>query len=690
LPGDEEKNMQENNEYKVPEFSEPMEAPVDCQMIDETLETLLADVTANPENNEVITLGALTPAAVAVQEAFKEQTVGAFRVGADFLSFVDEDDQAFQITANHVSVSFICRDAGGNRWTFCLNWKTPDGKNRWKLIPVPRLVSDWPALLAELSNEGLFVQMNGVRQFRSYLSLACGSADLPKVRLVTEVGFFPLNPEQPEGAFGFMLPSGAILPEGATVEETRYLPPFDHPALAAYGSAGDGEEWKRQVARAERNVLVVFGAAAGLAATMLQVSGSENCGFHLHGLSSSGKTTACQVGMSVWGCAADPQATHKPTLFQTWAATNNGREVMAASCSGGPMFLDEIGSMPQGLALAIYPLLNGRGKTRMTEYGGMRPQHTWRVLVLSTGEISVFERVMQEPQRQAMMGELVRFPEIPTDNTPRDLSLTPEQAQELALDLKHLCAENYGTAGPEFIRSLMASFSTLSELRTALLEVIEDAYQYLCAALSARRPLLAPHKRALRHFALVLAVGRWAAESALPFSEESVNYAVVSVAQAWIDEFPILTEHDRLLDDLRSYIIDQKFNLVNTATSSESAMGGRVPTILLHDGKFHFSPDRFQQACGDMQYKKAAKVLENLGALHRHENEGHKVKMTMWPNVFRGQRYYAIVASKVFGADELADLVKVEPKASRVAQRPESRYQDEIETLEYLDEAPRF
>jgi len=57
--------------------------------------------------------------------AFQEQTIGSFRVGQDYLTFVDGENHAVQVTANHVSVTFLSSDSSGTRWSFCLTWKTP-------------------------------------------------------------------------------------------------------------------------------------------------------------------------------------------------------------------------------------------------------------------------------------------------------------------------------------------------------------------------------------------------------------------------------------------------------------------------------------------------------------------------------------------------------------------------------------
>jgi hypothetical protein len=601
----------------------------------------------------------LAPVATAIEEAFRPYVLGDFQVDEECLIYDDGED-VIRVTATQVYVAFLCGETNGKGCGFCLTWTTRSGKQCTKVIPMTRVVADWSHLLGELGDEGLFVL--SPRHFKGYLLEACSRAELSEVRLITQIGFFALNPEVPEGEYGFMLPSGAILPVESQLGQVnakslRYRPPFEHPALGAYAASGTHAQWKEGIAPAEGNVLAVFCTCAVLASVMLQVSGGENCGFHMHGLSSSGKSTAGQVGMSVLACAADPQSSHKPTTFGSWSATDNGRELLAACASGSAMFLDELDSTPKGMSITIYPLLNGSGKVRMRSAGGMSTQYFWRLLALSTGEVSLYERMMREPQREVMLGELSRFLDIPVDNLPRDSSLSVEQAQSLAQALKQRSGEVYGTACTALVQNLFATYATLGELSAALLEVIEIAHVELCSHLAARRPLRAAHKRAVRHFALVLAVGRWAADGVLPFSVAAVERAVFSVAEAWFDNFPSLNEEDRLQDSVRAYLREQRENVVSTASSSESAQHGRVPKILLHDGRLYMAPDSFHQACGDLPVVKAGKLLERVGVLHRHGGEGQKVKMTVWPSLFRSLRYYALDAARLLGARELADLV---------------------------------
>lgn len=675
-------------EDKQPEQAMPVESAVDqaeqaVEVADSSPPVGEAITVANPQLADKPFPGTQSSVTQAVEAAFKPHTMGAFSVGEDCLTFQDEGGTV-QVTATRVHVSFMCSEANGKGHGFCLTWLNRNGKECSKVITMPRLVSDWTALLGELSDEGLFVL--SPRHLKQYLLETCSRTTLPEVRLITEIGFFPLNPEDLDGPYGFMLPSGAILPVEASLgkvkaSELRYRAPFEHKALAAYQVSGTHEEWKEGIAPAEGNTLVVFCTCAVLGAVMLKVYGGENCGFHLYGLSSTGKSTAAQVGMSVLGCAADPQSSSKPTTFGSWSATDNGREIMAACANGAALFLDELDSSPKGASLTVYPLLNGVGKVRMRGTGSMALQHAWRLMVLSTGELSLYERIMREPQREAMLGELSRFLDIPVDNLSRNALLTVEQAQALALQLKQRSGEYYGSACVAFVQWLFAHYPTQGGLRAALLKAIDTAQVELVERLASRRHLRAAHKRAIRHFALVLAVGRWAAEGVLPFSVASIESAVFAMADAWCDGFPSLTDEDRVLDSFRAYFRDQRDSVVCTSGATEEEQCGRTPKILLHDGRLYLAPDCFQQACGELPVIKAGKILDRLEILHRHNNEGQKVKMTIWPSLFRNQRYYALDAARLLGEGTLADFMGGTAQPEAAARDDNDDDQGEFPTL---------
>lgn len=59
-------------------------------------------------------------------------------------------------------------------------------------------------------------------------------------------------------------------------------------------------------------------------------------------------------------------------------------------------------------------LAGGLGKGRMDRNGGTRPRKTWRLLILSSGEISVAEHMLAA-QKKARAGQEVRLVDVPAD-----------------------------------------------------------------------------------------------------------------------------------------------------------------------------------------------------------------------------------------------------------------------------------
>ena len=98
------------------------------------------------------------------------------------------------------------------------------------------------------------------------------------------------------------------------------------------------------------------------------------------GKSSAGKTTAF-VAASVYG----PRG-----YVKSWCATDNGLETVAFNHNDMLLILDEMDEMsPQKIGATVYMLANGVGKTRANTSGDAKQPKTWRIALLSAGEIDL-------------------------------------------------------------------------------------------------------------------------------------------------------------------------------------------------------------------------------------------------------------------------------------------------------------
>ncbi|MEK7383392.1 MAG: DUF927 domain-containing protein, partial [Elusimicrobiota bacterium] len=232
----------------------------------------------------------------------------------------------------------------------------------------------------------------------------------------------------------FVLPNQVL---GQAPEEIVYQPDVPMNVAATLHGHGKLKDWQDHVAQpCLDNPVLMFSIMLGLAGPLLKHCQVETGGFHLYGVTTSGKTTAAQLAASVWGCAADPQEGPEVTSLRKWYTTGNALESLAEVHNDMLLTLDEISEVdPQALGQIIYQLAGGLSKGRANAGGGLRGMRAWRLLFLSTGEKSVRQMLAQAGQLQKG-GQRVRLPDIPVDNDEdgsRAIVLDPGQVQKMKL-----------------------------------------------------------------------------------------------------------------------------------------------------------------------------------------------------------------------------------------------------------------
>src|ERR1017187_7318759 len=161
-----------------------------------------------------------------------------------------------------------------------------------------------------------------------------------------------------------------------------------------FGTAGN---WKEKVGKyCSGNSRLIFAASTAFAAPLLAAVEMEGGGFHYVGKSSRGKSTCLEVAASVYGSAAH--------YLQNWDTTKNSLEQVAEAHNDCLMVIDELGSVDGAIVgPTLYMIANGHGKSRMHQ-----PKRRWRVLFLTSGEITLAEH-MEEAGKTTKMGQEVRL-----------------------------------------------------------------------------------------------------------------------------------------------------------------------------------------------------------------------------------------------------------------------------------------
>jgi putative DNA primase/helicase len=167
-----------------------------------------------------------------------------------------------------------------------------------------------------------------------------------------------------------------------------------------------------------------------------------------------------------------------PGYVRAWRATANGLEGAAASATDTVLILDELGIVEaRDAASSLYGLANGSGKQRAMRDGSLREPKTWRVLILSTGEMPTETKLAEDRGRKARAGQLVRMLDIPTDRGlgfgAFDNGGREGDAGALAKAFKHAAVSAYGTAGPEFVRGLIAEEVSSEDVREMIAGFVE-------------------------------------------------------------------------------------------------------------------------------------------------------------------------------------------------------------------------
>lgn len=331
------------------------------------------------------------------------------------------------------------RDANQSNWGRLLAWQDNDGHPHQWACPVEMLAaSDTAEFRRELARGGLTISTNGkARQKLVDYVLTHRPESATRLRCVSRIGWHDLRYVLPAAVYGEQEGEGVIY-QGADSGD------FDH--------AGTLAEWQQHIAGpAAGNSRIVFAISVAFAGVLADMAGESGGGFHFVGTTSKGKTsTLLDPAASVWG---------SPDRFaKKWRTTQNGLEALCLGRNDGLLILDELAQIAATDAGgAAYLIANGQAKARMTKEGGNRPAQTWRVMLLSAGEIDLAQH-MAEAGKTAKGGQMARLPAIPADagagmGTLEQLHHHPN-GQAFADAMKAHTRQYYGTAGQAFLQQL--------------------------------------------------------------------------------------------------------------------------------------------------------------------------------------------------------------------------------------------
>ncbi|MBL0644425.1 DUF927 domain-containing protein [Aeromonas veronii] len=391
-----------------------------------------------------------------------------------------------------------------------LEWQDTAGRKRSWPMPMRELTRrQGEEVLAALLDAGLpFIALGRKHKLAEYL-MACRPDK--RITCVERTGWH---------GRAYVLPQCAIGPdaEGVILQTAGY-------AASDFTERGTLAEWQQGVAAlAVGNSRLCFALSLAFAAPLLSLVGMEGGGFHLKGESTDGKTTIMKAAASVYG--------NPDRYSQTWRATGNAIEGIASRRNDALLCLDELGELDGKEAGQVaYMLANGQGKGRSKQDGELRERKAWRLLFLSTGELSLEDHAASAGQR-TQAGMEVRTIQIPSDTGHHgafEWLHGMESGRTFADTLKANSDSQHGSAFRTYTEALAGDLDTHRER-------LRGEIKRLAAELT---PKEAGNQvgRAINRFALVAAAGELATRLGVTGWPDGEALRAVRVClKAWLAE----------------------------------------------------------------------------------------------------------------------------------------------------------
>jgi putative DNA primase/helicase len=459
---------------------------------------------------------------------------GKFILAGTYLHDIDEEEAGEDYTIRRVTDERIaspvwitadtCTPGGGNYGQKVEYVDRRTGERKAWGMPDAMLVGDVNVALKVFASEGVKVAPDSKKSFLRFLSQ---DANRRLIDAATMTGWHEKS---------FVLPD-EVIGDAENIwyqSATRRTP---------YAKAGTLEGWKENVAKyAAGNPMMTVALSMPFVGPLLRKVGAKGGGVHKVGDSSTGKTTLAAAAASAFG---------NEDYVGSWRATSNGLEGVASRHSDTLLVLDEVGQVkPDHLGEAVYMLWDGKGKDRADSTGAVRDAARWRVSILSTGEIPIATHIARG-NVEAKAGQTIRILDVPCA---RKYGVFDDlHGFQGGADLSiHICEQaklNFGTAGPAFIRALVANQESAEpiDLPALLKKLKAECFPHTSSQ----------EGRAARFFALVGMAGELATEwGIVPWANGQAIEAAQIAYETWKEfrgDSANNSEHVEILRKLRDF-----------------------------------------------------------------------------------------------------------------------------------------
>ena len=320
----------------------------------------------------------------------------------------------------------LARNGDNAKWKLTIAFETPDAVRKTFLVDFGSLVSEGHRVIAEMMSSGFQMRTGRteIEAMKRLLGDMLTSDGIARSVLCDKPGW------QAGGRY-YVTPTGAVCGAAPTGEAVTLAPGARFENIAKGGTLEEQKALLAEVVRgcipdsikagqyegdADRGMFhLLLGIGAGLvgpAATLLPAE--EGGGIVIVGGSGKGKTTALELGASLWG---SPKA--KEAALIESAATGNGLEIPAGRATANFLALNELKHVKkphETLSPMLFSLAGGQGTLRMKQDASAnRATNTWRLFCAASSEKTLAELIRGE----VVDGLYARFPEIMLGDAPR-------------------------------------------------------------------------------------------------------------------------------------------------------------------------------------------------------------------------------------------------------------------------------
>jgi putative DNA primase/helicase len=477
--------------------------------------------------------------------------------------------------------------------------------NVWKHFIAPRSSVFNKTALINAADRGLPVSSANAGDLVAYLSdyENANLNNIPLLKSTERLGW--LNKKS---FFPYTAPSDVCF-------ETDYEDSNEiHKSLAECGSF---EKWLDAATKMRENPFGRFMLASSFASVLLEPLSHRVFFINIWHDTTSGKSAACKMAVSVWG--------NPLKLMGSFNATAVGLERKADTLRHILYGLDERQLANESrlpMAQIVYGLANGFGKIRGHRDGGIQSMTNWRLIVLSTAE----EPLLRDDSHDGMNTRVMELHGKPVDD------------KLFAAELHHISEKNYGFAGKMFIERLCKEISCKQS------KITED-YAKIVSVLKEKYPVATHLENAA-----VIALGDYYSDMWIWGTDEDEAFRNSVSTAAMMLENNISLEKEDIIDRAWQYVTEW-------CVANDRAFGDDAPVKYgLKEGASRYYVLKF--ALDDALQKKNYPVEKCMtGFFERGYMKFHNGKRQKQKKV-NGMRawYYVVEVPSEINADDIIPL----------------------------------